>query len=576
MTRKKHLRSRLTLFFLIASFPAVVISVGAIVVIDRMVKEEIAQRADDTFAAVTLGLDAEKDRVERALLRIARDDSIRSLADAVDHEAAVDRAEGIAPLLAAEAGLPLFAVVAASGPRAGTIISSAHLPTAAGDAAPRFSAPRLVRGSTVGFAQELVAGNPPTSVPAIVAVHTTPDRSGRRALVLYGGTRLDGRLLQVLARTGGASLILRAPGDEPRRFGRESMRGSLPVRNIALPSLAGATPDDEGARIVVAIDRPRLEEDRRRFVFLAAGLAISIFAGALVAGTWLSRPITGPIEELSRAAVRVGAGELDVRVEHDRDDEVGELVVMFNQMVTEIADSRQSLARAERIAAWRDAARQVAHEIKNPLTPMQMAMETLRKAYRVKHADLDAIVDESTQAVLDEVRSLSRIVSEFSEFARLPKPRLEQLSALELLETTSRLYGSPPESITVELDSARLAAADLPMVSADRDQLGRALINLVKNAIEAMQASGGIVLLDAEANERGGKPGVTLRVSDNGPGMTDEVKGRLFKPYFTTKKTGTGLGLAIVEQIVAEHAGAIDVTTSPGAGTTFDVWLPAA
>jgi nitrogen fixation/metabolism regulation signal transduction histidine kinase len=300
---------------------------------------------------------------------------------------------------------------------------------------------------------------------------------------------------------------------------------------------------------------------------------IAAFALALAAGTWLSRRITEPILELSSAAVQVGAGKLDVEVPAGTDDEVGALIEVFNQMIKELADSRERLARAERVAAWREAARRIAHEIKNPLNPMQMAMETLRKAYKSKHAQLDEIVEESIKVVLDEVRAISRMVSSFSDFARLPRPKLEAIPPLELLQHAARLYGTVPPGLSVVLDAAVIDARRLPRINADRDQVERALINLVKNAIEAMP-NGGKVVLDAAATKRGAGAGVSLIVTDNGPGMSAAVKEQLFVPYFTTKPEGTGLGLAIVERIVAEHDGAIDVETAPGSGTTFRLWIP--
>jgi signal transduction histidine kinase len=208
---------------------------------------------------------------------------------------------------------------------------------------------------------------------------------------------------------------------------------------------------------------------------------------------------------------------------------------------------------------------------------MQMAMETVRKAHRSQHPEFEEILQESTQAVLDEVRSLSRLVSEFSEFARLPSPKLGEVSPLTLLDHALRLYGSAPEDVSVRLDS-RYELESLPDVRADQDQIGRALINLVKNALEALQGSagGGETVLSAKAEQRGGRQGVCLIVQDDGPGMSEEVRQHLFDPYFTTKPEGTGLGLAIVDRIVAEHDGAINVHSAEGEGTRFELWLPSA
>jgi signal transduction histidine kinase len=582
------LRTRVTAFFLLAALPAGLISAGAVVILDRLIQGEIRQRADDTFTATERVIDLEEERIARALERLGEMDAVQNLAAAVEHESALDNADTLAAPLAATLGLDLLALVAARGPREGTIVASAHLPTAAGDPAPSFARVRSATSApSPGFAHELVAGNPPAPAPALLAIRPILDRNGRPALIAYGGIRLDTQFLDAAARMGGATLVLEAPGFSAKRFpiARASGDDSDPrrVRSMSLRVLEGArlegAPDEtgiRGPRISVAVDVGRLEHARGRFAVLAAGLGVSALALALLAGAWISRRIAEPILDLSRAAAEVGAGRLDRRVPAGGNDEVGALIAVFNQMVAEIADARERLARTERVAAWREAARRIAHEIKNPLNPMQMAMQTLRKAYQVKHADLDAILDESTRVVLDEVREISRLVSGFSEFARLPRPKIEAVAPLSLLEHAARLYGTPPAGVEVALDKEALGARGLHEVAADPAQIERALINLVKNAIEAFGARGGRVVLDAETARRGSADGVSLSVRDDGPGMSAEIREQLFVPYFTTKAEGTGLGLAIVERIIADHEGAIDVETAPGKGSTFRLWLPAA
>jgi len=556
-----RLRTKVTMFFVLAALPAVVVSIGAVIVIDRLIASEIERSASETFHSVKRGLEAEQARIRGALDRVIADQSLRELADTVEHGAAIDRSEGLAPLLAAEVGLSVLAIVAARGPDAATIVSSAHLPTAAGDPAPRAA---QFGATEVGFGTELVAGNPPSMVPVILAARITKDDRGRGALVVYGGRRLDADFLEMLAGTRGAGLVLEAPGAEPQVFGPVRGAGG---RSIALPPV---DPELDGAKIRVAVSTARLERAQSLFAAFAAGLVLVALIGALVAGAWISRRITEPILDLAAAAAEVGAGRLDVRVERTSADEVGALVDVFNQMVGEVAESRERLVRAERLAAWREAARRVAHEIKNPLTPMRMAMETLRKAHRAQHPELDEIVDESTTAVLEEVRALSRIVTEFAQFARLPKPRPETVEVTELIEHTVRLFGSPPEGVNLAFNPDVLHERPLPTISVDRDQLHQTLLNLVKNAIEAMETTGGTVTLDAHpAND-----GVAIEVADDGPGIDEDTEAQLFVPYFTTKSSGTGLGLAMVERIVHEHGGTIEVESNDGA--TFRIWLPAA
>jgi signal transduction histidine kinase len=573
---RTRLRTRLTLAFLMVATPAALIGAGAVVLLDRLIAEEIALRGRETFAATERAFDAQEARVEERISRLAEHDSLRRLAQSVEHDGALTRAEDLASALAAAAGLDLLAIGALRGPGAGTLISNAHLRDAVGDEIPAF----LARDQgAVGLAHELVAGNPPRAVPAVLASRPILDDHGAPALLVYGGIRLDADFLEAIARVGGATLVLEAEGQKPERFPArppEADRRLRPVGAVKLPLLGAPKTAPGAARVRVLVDVVRLESAQRRFLALAGGLLVFALAVALAAGAWLSRRITEPIVELSEAASAIGAGDLEIQVPSGGRDEVGVLVAAFNEMVGEIKDSRERLARAERVAAWREAARRIAHEIKNPLFPMQMAMETLRKAFRSNHKDLDHIVDESTKVVLEEIRSLSRMVSEFSEFARLPKPKLEAVDALALLEHASGLFGAIPEQIVIQLPRDRIRAQALPPAHADRDQIARALTNLVKNAVEAIGDRRGRIDLDAKEARRSGRAGLTLEVRDDGPGMSDEVREKLFAPYFTTKKDGTGLGLSIVERIVAEHEGAIDVDSAPGRGTTFRLWLPAA
>lgn len=551
---KSRLRSRVTLYFLFVALPASLVSAGAVVVLDRLIAQEIRERTDEIVRQTDRLIQDENQRVGQALERLAELEDVRQLDAAVDDRAMVENAAGLAPARAGATGLDLFAIVAAAGPYEGTIVSSAHLPDAAGDPGPRF----LSGEATSGVAHELIEGNPPRTVPALIGIRRVDN------LILYGGTRLDGPRLSSIARIGNATLVLSSPPLPPQTFrsGKSPKDGRKAGRTIALTELPGAA---EGkSRIDVKVHTPRLETARATFVTLSIVLVGASLLFALFAGTLLSNRITQPIEELSNAAREVGKGNLDVRLAPKTDDEVGALVEVFNDMTEELDESRVRVARAERIAAWREIARRVAHEIKNPLFPIQMSMETLKKSYDKKHPDLDEIVEESTRTVLEEVRALNRIVTEFSEFARLPAPQRTPLPVREILLHVHGLY----KDAGVELDSSGLD--DLPPVAVDREQIQRALINLVKNAVEATGGGPGSVHLRASLRDGG----VWIEVADTGAGIPEEVREKLFTPYFTTKETGTGLGLAIVDRIITEHEGRVDVVSGE-AGTTFRIWLPA-
>jgi len=570
----RRLSWRMTAFFLLAALPGLLLAGGTVLILDRLIRDEIALRGKETHAATARALEMQRKRVEEQINALGRYESLMQLANTVDDDAAIERAEPLAGAIAASLGLDLLAIGARRGPSANTLISSAHLRDAIGDAIPK-DVPLGGGEKNAGFARELVAGNPPERVPALIAALPIADEDGQPSLIVYGGVRLDADLLDAIARGSGATLILEAPGAPVERFPRGGVvsESAQSVGSIQLASLSrdgSAKP----AQLDVVVDVGRLSSARRRVLGLAGGLMVAAVCGAIIAGAWLSRRISRPIEELSRAAAAIGAGDLDIYVPGSGRDEVGVLVNAFNEMVGEIKDSRERIARAERVAAWREAARRIAHEIKNPLFPMQMAMDTLRKAFRTNHPELRAIAEESTKVVLEEIRSITRLVSEFSEFARLPRPRLEPTDPVALMAHATSLHSHRPGSASkIEFDRARLETLGVPKVMADSEQITRVLGNLVKNALEAIGDKPGTVTLDVVATRRAGRDGVSLEIKDDGPGMTDEVRARLFEPYFTTKTEGTGLGLSIVERIVAEHDGALDLESAPGVGTTFRVWL---
>jgi two-component system nitrogen regulation sensor histidine kinase NtrY len=230
-------------------------------------------------------------------------------------------------------------------------------------------------------------------------------------------------------------------------------------------------------------------------------------------------------------------------------------------------DDLTELIRAQRIAAWGEVARRLAHEIKNPLTPIQLSAQRLRKAYLKRAADYEVILAECTQAIVQEVDALKNLVDEFAQFARLPPTNLVPGSLHDVIEQTLQLYdGFGGVRFERRLDPR------LPRLRLDRDQMKRVLINLLDNAIEASGREGTVVI-STEFDPGAGR--VRLGVADDGPGIRPEDKDRLFVPHFSTKKRGSGLGLAIVNRIVQEHRGTILAENRQPRGARFVVELPA-
>jgi len=412
--------------------------------------------------------------------------------------------------------------------------------------------------------------------PVLALEHACEARKfGRRVGVVGGvyfsdvvgellGEREDARVF-VLDETGallspGGPPVPGAPSD-PTSFPPPP---SWPRLDIPLENPDGAV----AATVVVAVPDDALVADIR---LLERSLAVALVTGvalALLLALVVARRIAAPLDRLARGAAEIAAGNLDQQIDLRGSREVRTLVAGFNRMARDLKSTRARMLRAERVAAWREIARRIAHEIKNPLFPIQTSIETLRKTYRAQHPEFGEIFEEATSTVLEEVERVKRIVTEFSQFARLPKPRPAELAIDEVVGHIVGLFtGSPGATVSADVAPA------LPRVRADREQLVQVLLNLVQNARDACEAGapGARVLVEVRPNGTG----VVVRVRDDGPGITEEVRARMFEPYFTTKTTGTGLGLAIVHRIVTDHGGTIDVQCPPGGGTVVSVMLTA-
>ncbi|HWY59969.1 MAG TPA: ATP-binding protein [Terriglobales bacterium] len=301
---------------------------------------------------------------------------------------------------------------------------------------------------------------------------------------------------------------------------------------------------------------------------LLSGTA-GILLAVLLSG-WASARVTRPLEQLARAAHEVASGNWNVQVEVTSSDELGELAEAFNGMTRELLAQREHLLQAERVAAWRELARRLAHELKNPLFPLQLTVENLLRARQQSPQQFEEIFQESSSTLLAEIANLKAIVSRFSEFSRMPQPRFQQIQLNDVVQNAGRLFQaqlSAPERTPIE---CRLELAE-PMVpiAADPDLLHRALSNLVLNAMDAMPNGGTLTLRTRQHGELS-----AIEVSDTGTGLTPEECQRLFTPYYTSKPQGTGLGLAIVQSVISDHGGRISVDSESGRGTTFVIELP--
>lgn len=308
------------------------------------------------------------------------------------------------------------------------------------------------------------------------------------------------------------------------------------------------------------------ETDRVVRSFIAPFLIIYgvLLLVALVAGILWSRRMVRPLEALVAGTRRVGAGDLNTRVNLQAPGEVGDLVDAFDDMVGRLGNQRRDLARLERAAAWRGMARTLAHEVKNPLTPILLAVQETRDRYTGDDPKYQALVDECSEIVREEVESLRRLVREFGDFARLPKPELRQDNLVPLVKDLSSLYG--PERLELVI------ATDAVAGWFDAQALRRVLINLIDNGLAACREAGRAEKVTLKLGRR--DCGGCIAVIDQGTGITPENLENIFKPDFTTKDEGMGLGLAIVDSVVAGHGGRVLVESELGRGTTFKIELP--
>lgn len=308
------------------------------------------------------------------------------------------------------------------------------------------------------------------------------------------------------------------------------------------------------------------------FVYVLFTLPIILLC--LLAGFYLADELVLPIMSLEDAIRRVAQGDFSFRILVRSRDELSVLVNSFNRMVTELADSRQKLRQAEKIAAWKDIARRLAHELKNPLTPIKLSAQRILRRSSTHpgdhpEGDLDRVIASSVRSIIREVDILDGLLRDFGDFARLPEPRRAPLGLLRVAEQTVSAYA--PAAPGVKFDLTGLPP-ELTL-SADAEQLSRVFSNLLRNAVQAMP-EGGTVSFVADTVRKGESEYCRILVRDTGRGMDEETRRQAFQPYFTTKKEGTGLGLAIVERIVFDHNGQIWIESREGVGTTVFIDLP--
>jgi signal transduction histidine kinase len=584
----------------------VFLSVAAVAwLVSEVTRRAFVRSDDDRTAALVTQFRREFNRqgeeVERRVEAIAKSETASHMAVALNHAPADSGPYfEVAKATAENSRLDFLEFVESDG----TIISSAQWPA-------KFGYPE---GAIGGFAEAAEQGvflrqeelQDGTEL-GLFAVRAT--RVGERPVYVIGGRRLDKDFLAGLDLPAGmyallyqnrgdhfsADLVIdpsasfgdkiHSPGklqpvvDAVREYGQEmtavvawSADHAEDEMFHAIPLLGAGAGKDRPLLAILLIGNSRrtyveLKRHIRSAALLVGGGGIVL---AILLSSWAAARVTRPVERLAHAAQEVAAGNWNVRVDVSGGDELAQLAESFNRMTSELLGQKERLVQAERVAAWRELARRLAHELKNPLFPLQLTMETLVRARQQNPEEFEEVFRESSRTLLAEIANLKGIIGRFSEFSKMPQPQLQPVQVNEVIRGVVQLFQAQLEApgrakikCELELD------AHLKTVAADAELLHRAISNLVLNAMDAMPQGGTLTL---RTRHESGK--VLIEVADTGAGMTAEERERIFTPYYTSKAQGTGLGLAIVQSVVSDHGGRVRVQGEPGRGTTFVIELP--
>src|SRR5712671_875041 len=489
----------------------------------------------------------------------------------------------------------------------GTIISSAQWPAKFGYPESAFASLAASRDQAAFLKQEeLQDGN----ALGLFAVRAT--RVGDHAIYVIGGRRLDKHFVSALDLPADTRALLYENRGE--HFSPELLLDPSSGSFATKPTLNGSRPADKLAPLIESVrqsnqemtaivhwsadqaedevfhaiplrgvgkDHPLLGilligNSRRSYVELKRHIrdsALLVGGGgivlAILLSSWAAARVTRPIEQLALAAQDVAGGNWNAQVEVSGGDEVAQLAESFNRMTAELLNQKERLVQAERVAAWRELARRLAHELKNPLFPLQLTVENLLRAKQSSPEQFEEVFRESSATLLAEIGNLKAIIGRFSEFSKMPQPQLQRVQVNEMVRGVVQLFqaqlqapGQAPIDCKLDLDQS------LEPIAADPELLHRALSNLVLNAMDAMPQGGTLALHTRRSDGK-----VCIEVADTGSGLTPEECERIFTPYYTSKQHGIGLGLAIVQSVISDHGGTINVKSEPGQGTTFVIEL---
>ena len=580
-----NLRQRLLLMMAAVVFLTVGLVAWMVMLRTRSAFEQMDQQRTAALTAQIRGeFQREGEEVAGVVGRVASSDQVQRIAFSVTHGGDTSLYLRDAASIAHEYQLDFLELVQADG----TILSSAQWPAHYGY---KRQIPAASEGGAFLRSEELQNGF------ALGLIANRPVRSAEGALYVVGGRSLDRKLLDSLnVPTGMYVWLYRKTGavnSEDESLGPNTVS---PEQVIKLAQTAEGGQETNGFVQITAEKNDRatvqaiplkddannvaavllvgnsrkplldLQQHIKNTAFAIAGIGVLL---AVAVSLWLAARFSRPIEQLAAASHEVADGNWNVQVEPGPGSEMHQLAESFNTMTRQLIDQRDRLVQSERVAAWRELARRLAHELKNPLFPLQITVENMVRARELAPQEFDEIFKESTTTLLAEISNLKTIIGRFSDFSKMPKPQLAFVSINELVRKVATLHSGQlgdskkPIKLDLQFDDS------LTEIPIDPDLFHRVLSNLVLNAIDAMPEGGTLTIRTNAVGDR-----ARIEISDTGVGLMPEERDRLFTPYYTTKQHGTGLGLAVVQSVVSDHRGTISVTSETGRGTTFIIDLP--
>lgn len=540
------------------------------------------QRTEALVAQFRREFDREGDEITNAVTAIAGSKQVSEMAYSADTVPYLN----LATELAAHR-LDFLDLLAPDG----TIISSAHWPVHVGYQQRVLESTSAIPRQT--FLHQIET-SPQVNELGLFCIRTVPAHS--QNFYVIGGRKLNSAFLQSLAIPSGMRVLIYSSPEQGSSGFFSSTNESFDSKKL-VPLVQKTLQDstqsssttvqwDNGSEEVFHVvglpgfgnkpaavllvgnsleQQQALETSIEKVSLLIALLGIGL---GLILSSVIAAHITHPVKELADAATQIGSGNWQVHVEPVSEDEIGQLARAFNQMTQELIAQKERLVQSERVAAWRELARRLAHELKNPLFPLQLTVENLLRSREVAPDQFEEVFRESTSTLLAEIANLKTIIGRFSDFSKMPAPQLEPVDLNEMVRSVANLFHGQLQREEGRINAV-LEINAVPPVNADPALLRRVIENLVLNAIDAMPQGGQLTFRTQSDHNY-----AVLELSDTGIGLTPEECERLFTPYYTSKQHGTGLGLAIVQSVISDHEGRITVSSKKREGTTFHIELP--